>query len=73
MAVFLKRRKVAQLLTQAFAFQTDGYWMFWDTVDGEFLTDDVTTLWQDGAFVDVPLLVGAEPTPPNSGKTSFYM
>ena len=44
--------------------------MFMDLVDGSFLLDDVTTLWEAGSYDDIPLLVGGEPDPQDSGTVS---
>ena len=42
--------------------------MFMDRVDGSFILGDVTTLWKRGSYDNVPLLVGGEPVPVDSGE-----
>ena len=42
--------------------------MFMDRIDGSFIPEDVTTLWQQCSYDNVPLLVGGEPVPVDSGE-----
>ena len=45
--------------------------MFMDRVDGRFLPKDVSTMWEDGSYEEVPVLVGGEPVPLDSGIASY--